>query len=66
VFVSNYFAQYKRLVAPGDEKIKAAVIDFNQYDLYSKDASRLYDIDEMKTIYLPLLEKYLGKGPVAF
>ena len=43
-----------------------AILDFNKYDLYSKDASRLFDIDEMKTIYLPLLEKYLGKGPVAF
>jgi inositol oxygenase len=57
---------FQRFLKPGDEKIKQAVIDFNKYDLYSKDATRLFDIDEMKTIYLPLIEKYLGKGPVAF
>ncbi len=57
---------YKKLLCPADETKLAAIKDFNRYDLYTKDASRLYDINEMKTLYEPLIEKYLGSGPVRF
>jgi inositol oxygenase len=39
------------------------VRDFNQYDLYTK-RPETYTLDEVKDYYLPIVEKYLGKGPV--
>jgi len=58
--------EYAHLLLPSDVAIKEAVLDFNKYDLYSKSRECLYDLDEMKTRYLPLLEKYLGAGPILF
>jgi inositol oxygenase len=37
--------------------------DFNKYDLYTK-CNKTYDLDEVKDYYLPIAEKYLGKGPI--
>ena len=57
---------YKQFLAPEDAAKLEAVRDFNKYDLYSKDGSNTYTISDMKTRYLPLLHKYLGKGPIFF
>merc|ERR1711991_30163 len=57
---------YQHLLAESDEKILQAIRDFNQFDLYSKDREAVYDVEEMKARYVPLLERFLGKGPIKF
>ena len=42
-----------------DHQYKEWVLDFNHYDLYSK-CEQEYDLEEMKSYYLPIAEKYLG------
>ncbi len=54
---------YQRLLGPKDAQYREWVMDFNQYDLYTKSQT-IYDLDEMKEYYLPIAEKYLGKGPI--
>ena len=54
---------YKSLLSPKDELYKDWIMDFNKYDLYTK-CEQIYDLDEMKDYYLPIAEKYLGKGPI--
>lgn len=39
------------------------VKDFNQYDLYTK-RPETHTLEEVKDHYMPIIEKYLGKGPV--
>ena len=39
------------------------VQDFNQYDLYTK-RPETRSLEEVKAYYMPIIEKYLGKGPV--
>lgn len=56
---------YGAITNERDEQYKDWVRDFNQYDLYTK-SPKTYDMDEVKAYYLPLIEKYLGKGPVYF
>ena len=54
---------YTQFLAPGDEKYKEWVNDFNLYDLYTKvDVSQ--DFNELKAYYQPIIEKYLGSGPI--
>ncbi len=48
-----------------DARYKEWVKDFNQYDLYSK-SDKTYPIDSIKSHYTPIIEKYLGSGPVNF
>lgn len=56
---------YEALLGPKDAQYKEWIKDFNQYDLYTK-CTKTYDMDEIKAYYMPLIEKYLGKGPVYF
>ena len=56
---------YRELMAPKDFQYLEWVKRFNRYDLYTKALVTL-DEKEMKAIYQPLLDKYLGAGPVFF
>lgn len=56
---------YSKLENDLDKKRKEWVLDFNQYDLYTK-CTRTFDMEEVKAYYLPIIEKYLGKGPIYF
>lgn len=54
---------YRRLLSSQDAQYEEWVKDFNQYDLYSK-SEHIYELDSIKSYYHPLVEKYLGKGPI--
>lgn len=54
---------YAHLESPDDKAYKDIVVDFNQYDLYSK-REETFVLDEIKAYYLPIIEKYLGSGPI--
>ena len=54
---------YAHLESPHDASYKDIVVDFNRYDLYSK-REEAFDLDEIKAYYLPIIEKYLGSGPI--
>lgn len=56
---------YSQLESEKDAQYKEWVRDFNQYDLYTKSL-KTFDMDEIKAYYMPIIEKYLGKGPVYF
>ncbi|CAG9559009.1 unnamed protein product [Danaus chrysippus] len=49
---------YSYFMKEGDEKIKEAVLKFNQYDLYTKSAE-VPDIEALWPYYEKLIEKYL-------
>ncbi|MEL6843235.1 MAG: inositol oxygenase family protein [Bacteroidota bacterium] len=49
--------------SPIDAQYKEWIKDFNQYDLYTK-SQKVYALDEIKSYYLPIAEKYLGEGPI--
>ena len=44
--------------APGDERLLAAVLEFNAFDLYSKSDSRP-DLEALWPYYQGLIDKYL-------
>jgi len=50
--------EYTQFETKIDEKYKAAVLDFNKYDLYTK-CEQTINIDEMKEYYMSIAEKYL-------
>ena len=54
---------YTKITNAKDDQYKERIKDFNKYDLYTK-SQKLYNLDEMKAYYLPIAEKYLGKGPI--
>ncbi len=54
---------YQKLLNQKDAKYKEWVIDFNKYDLYTK-CPTIYNLEDMKSYYLPIVEKYLGNGPI--
>ena len=54
---------YSFLESEKDKTYKAWVKKFNQYDLYTKRHEE-FDLDTMKAYYQPIIEKYLGKGPI--
>ncbi|MFK7924481.1 MAG: inositol oxygenase family protein [Bacteroidia bacterium] len=54
---------YKELLSPKDAQYKDWIIDFNKYDLYTK-SPKIYDLDDLKAYYTPIMEKYLGSGPI--
>ena len=54
---------YSELTDEKDEQYKEWVLDFNNYDLYTKSET-IYDLNEIKAYYLPIAEKYLGSGPI--
>lgn len=56
---------YSAIANEKDEQYKEWVLDFNQYDLYTK-CEQTFDMNEIRAYYQPLIEKYLGKGPVMF
>ncbi len=56
---------YTHLMNERDHLYKEWVKDFNQYDLYTKRAES-YNLEEIKTYYLPIIKKYLGEEPVYF
>ena len=54
---------YAELEGPKDVTYKAWIKDFNQYDLYSK-SNKVYELNDVKDYYQPIMEKYLGSGPI--
>jgi inositol oxygenase len=57
---------YEALLDPAvDGKYKEWIKDFNKYDLYSKE-DKPFDMEKLKAYYQPIIEKYLGKGPLYF
>ncbi len=54
---------YQDFQNEGDYEYLDWIRDFNRYDLYTK-CSKTYDLQEIREYYLPIAEKYLGKGPI--
>ena len=54
---------YMNIMAEEEKPYLNWVKDFNQYDLYTK-RPKTYTLEDIKGYYLPIIEKYLGKGPV--
>ncbi|MCI5057239.1 MAG: inositol oxygenase [Flavobacteriales bacterium] len=54
---------YKHLLKPEDQQYKEWVNDFNTYDLYTKCETER-NLEDYKDYYLPIIEKYLGTGPI--
>ncbi len=50
--------EYDRFMAPGDEKLKEAVLKFNRFDLYTK-ADRRPDIPALWPYYQKLIDRFL-------
>lgn len=50
--------EYEWAMAPGDEKLKAAVLSFNRFDLYTKADTRP-DVEKLWPYYQALVDKYL-------
>ena len=48
-----------------DLKYRQWVLDFNQYDLYTK-SEKTYRLEDIKDYYLPIAVKYLGKGEIGW
>lgn len=56
---------YQNLLNRKDDQYKEWILDFNQYDLYTK-SDKIFDLEEVKDYYQPIAEKYLGSGPIYF
>ena len=54
---------YGHLESSEDKLYKDIIIDFNKYDLYTK-REEAFDLNEIKDHYFPIIEKYLGSGPI--
>lgn len=54
---------YSQFETAKDLQYKEWILDFNQYDLYTK-SQKVYDLEDVKDYYLPIAEKYLGSGPI--
>lgn len=54
---------YTEITNETDDKYKEWIKDFNQYDLYSK-SDVVFDLEDLKSHYLPIADKYLGTGPI--
>lgn len=54
---------YKEICNEIDEQYKEWILDFNQYDLYTK-SPKIYDLSDVRAYYEPIAEKYLGSGPI--
>ena len=54
---------YQALLNEKDAQYLAWIKDFNQYDLYTKSPV-VPNFEELKSYYMPIAEKYLGKGPI--
>lgn len=53
-----YVSADRQFHAPGDERLLAAVLEFNAFDLYSKSDSRP-DLEALWPYYQGLIDKYL-------
>ncbi len=56
---------YTQFTTAKDDQYKQWIIDFNQYDLYTK-SQKVYELDEVIDYYAPIAEKYLGSDPIWF
>lgn len=56
---------YTQFTNAKDGQYKEWILDFNQYDLYTK-SQKIYNLDEVRGYYEPIAEKYLGKNPIYF
>jgi inositol oxygenase len=54
---------YTKLMNDKDKQYLEWIRDFNRYDLYFK-SNKTYDLDKIQDYYLPIAEKYLGRGPI--
>lgn len=54
---------YQSFMVEKDKQYMEWVTQFNQYDLYTK-SNKVYDLDEIKEYYQPIIEKYLGQEPI--
>ena len=54
---------YSQFESKKDQQYKEWILDFNNYDLYTK-SNTIYDLDEIKAYYNPIAEKYLGTAPI--
>ena len=54
---------YGEILSKSDQQYKEWILDFNQYDLYSK-SELTFDLEKLKDHYLPIAKKYLGDGPI--
>ena len=54
---------YRQFMTAKDEQYMEWIRDFNKYDLYTKSpVVPVYE--DLKSYYMPIAEKYLGKGPI--
>ena len=56
---------YAQFTNDKDEQYRKWVLDFNKYDLYTK-SQKIYDLNEVRSYYEPIAEKYLGTDPIYF
>lgn len=56
---------YSQFTNEQDKQYKEWILDFNQYDLYTK-SQKIYNLDEVRDYYEPIAEKYLGSNPIYF
>jgi inositol oxygenase len=54
---------YSELLHEKDQNYLEIIRDFNRYDLYTK-SDIMYELEEVKSYYQPIAEKYLGNGPI--
>ncbi len=54
---------YRQFMTPKDEQYLEWIRDFNKYDLYTKSPV-VPVLADLKSYYAPIVEKYLGKGPI--
>lgn len=54
---------YAHFMNEEDRLYKEWILDFNQYDLYTK-SQKIYDLEDIKDYYMPIAEKYLGTAPI--
>ena len=56
---------YENLMQPRDYRYRDWVREFNRYDLYTKSQQTL-DPERLRARYQPIIERYLGTGPIYF
>lgn len=54
---------YTELTNQRDQQYMEWVQEFNRYDLYTK-CDTIYNLDDIKPYYMPIVEKYLGEGTI--
>jgi inositol oxygenase len=52
---------YSELTTEEDEETKQHVIEFNEFDLYTKDEENILNVEELWPYYQGLIDKYLGE-----